>query len=162
MIRASLEKFAREMTERSVPLQRLGKRDGLAAVAAAAMPVATETLTVTLYNQGEQYAFPTLAFVDRRGRKPWRVKTWCLVRGIERILYGMQAGARSTGRFALHLSSQTLSDAVLVADKQAVTDGVLMQEELQAGVASDVALPLPAAPRTDADALRPSPQRSPQ
>lgn len=110
------------------------------------MPVSTETLTVTLHDKGETHAFPTLAFVDRRGRKPWRVKTWVLVRGIERVLYGLADGARSTGAFAAHLNAQTMADGVLVASKQAVTDGVLMQEELQAGVASDVPPPLVCCP----------------
>ena len=97
------------------------------------MPVAAQTLRVTLYDKGEQYDFPTLSFVDRRGRKPWRVKTWVLLRGIERILYGLQPGGRSTGAFAAHLSKCTMADAVLVASRKAVNDGVLEQEELVAG-----------------------------
>ena len=102
------------------------------AAAAAAPAVPAETLTVHL---GEQaHPFPTLSLVDRRGRKAtWRSKVWVLVRGIERVLYGVQPGSRSTGRFATFLSSCTLRDAVLVAEKARVADATLTQPELDAG-----------------------------
>lgn len=96
------------------------------------MPVPVETLTVTL--RGQTHPFPTLAFVDRRGRKPWRPKTWVLVRGLERVLYGVRDCGRSTGAFANHLSKCTLADAVLVCDKASVAEETITTEELQAGV----------------------------
>ena len=129
----------------------------LASLLAMAAAVPAETLTVHL---GERaLPFPTLAFVDRRGRKAtWRSKTWVLVRGIERVLYGVEPGVRSTGRFATFLSSCTLRDAVLVAEKARVVDETLTQPEMDAGAGSLQSpcwprLLLPASTRSHAHAL---------
>ena len=111
------------------------------------MAVPAETLAVKLHEQ--THPFPTLAFVDRRGRKSsWRAKTWVLVRGIERVLYGVQPGCRSTGRFATFLSACTMRDAVLVAERGRVVDNTLTQSELDAGAAAATlrVLVLPCAP----------------
>ena len=92
--------------------------------------VLVQTLTVEL--RGAKHEFPTLSFPDRRARVA-KTKTWVLVRGIERVLFGVQEGGRSTGAFAAHLSGATMKSAVLVCAKATVQEGTLMQEELDAG-----------------------------
>jgi hypothetical protein len=96
-------------------------------MAEAAVPV--EVLTVELH--GVQHPFPTLSFPDRRGRKPWRVKSWCLMRGIERVLYHVGDSSRSTGAFASHMDAY--SQGWLVAERSAEKDGTITDEELTAG-----------------------------
>ena len=93
------------------------------------MAVPVEVLTVKL--DGVDHPFPTLSFPDRRGRKPWRVKTWCLMRGIERVLYHVGDGSRSTGAFASHMDAY--SQGWLVAERASEKDGTITNEELTAG-----------------------------
>ena len=104
------------------------------------MAVAMETLAIAL--GGEEHAFPILSFLDRRGRKDQR-KQWVLVRAVERLLYGVTEGARSTGRFALHLGKCSMADSVLVCDKAAIEDETITQDEFDAGT-----LPSPNGPTT--------------
>ena len=94
------------------------------------MAVATETLIIAL--DGEDHSFPILSFIDRRGRKEQR-KQWVLVRGVERLLFGVRDGARSTGAFQLHLSKCSMADSVLLCDKAAVEDEAITEEEFDAG-----------------------------
>ena len=89
---------------------------------------AVETLSID-YN-GACHAFPVISLIDRRG-KASRRKQWCLVRGIERLLYGVTM--RSTGAFAAHLSKCSMEGTVLVAEKACVTAGTLKQEEFDIG-----------------------------
>ena len=96
------------------------------------MAVATETLSVTL--SGTAHDMPVLSFVDRRGRRPHRRKQFLLVRAIERLLFGVRDGARSTGAFAAHLSKNTLTDAVLTCERARVEDNTLTNDELDAGI----------------------------
>ena len=96
---------------------------------AAAVPV--ETIAVTL--GGQDHDLRVLSMIDRRGRKPHRRKQWLLVRGIERLLHGIGAGDRSTGRFALHLDKCSMQDSVLVCDKAGVEAETITQEELGTG-----------------------------
>ena len=93
--------------------------------------VASQQFTVAL--GGAEEEFSVLSFIDRRGRKPHRRKQWILVRSIERLLYGVGAGSRSTGAFACHLSKCSMSDAVLCCEKACVDDGTMKQDELDAG-----------------------------
>lgn len=97
--------------------------------------VAVERVAVAL--GGAEHPLAVLSLVDRRPRKPAR-KQFVLVRGIERVLYGVQEACRSTGAFANHLAKCTMGDAVLVCDKQGVADELLTEAELAAG-ASHVA-----------------------
>ena len=98
------------------------------------MAVATETLAIAL--AGEEHSFPIFSFLDRRMRKPQR-KQWVLVRAVERLLFGVTEGVRSTGRFALHLSNCSMAESVLVCDKAAVEeDETITQEEFEAGTSS--------------------------
>ena len=98
------------------------------------MAVATETLAIGL--GGEQHSFPIFSFLDRRMRKPQR-KQWVLVRAVERLLFGVTEGVRSTGRFALHLSKCSMAESVLVCDKAAVEEEeTITQEEFEAGTSS--------------------------
>ena len=92
------------------------------------MAVVTETLNIAL--RGEEHAFPVLSLVDRR-KRPARRKQFALTRGIERLLYGVTG--RSTGAWAAHLDKHDHEEAVLVADKATVQEGVLTQAELDAG-----------------------------
>lgn len=98
--------------------------------AAAAAPVATETVVVAL--GGVEHTLTTLSFLDRRDRRPRR-KVWVLVRGIERVLFNVGPGDRSTGAFAAHLSACSMVDSVLTAERARVTDETITEEELQAG-----------------------------
>lgn len=95
-----------------------------------AAPVSVEVLTVKLPN-GTNHPFPTLSFPDRRGRKPWRVKTWCLMRAIERVLYHVGDASRSTGAFAAHMEAE--SQNWLVAERSAEKEGTIAEAELEAG-----------------------------
>ena len=90
--------------------------------------VAVERVAVTL--GGAEHALAVLSFVDRRPRKAAR-KQWVLVRGLERVLYGVRDGGRSTGAFGAHLSKCTMRDAVLVAEKSRVEDGTLTSGECE-------------------------------
>ena len=92
--------------------------------------VAVERVAVAL--GGAEHAIAVLSFVDRRARKAAR-KQWVLVRGLERVLYGVRDGGRSTGAFGAHLSKCTMRDAVLVCEKQSVADDLLTEAELDAG-----------------------------
>ena len=100
------------------------------AAAAAAAAVATETVVVAL--GGVEHTLTTLSFLDRRDRRPRR-KVWVLVRGIERVLFNVGPGDRSTGAFAAHLSACSMGDSVLTAERARVTDETITKEELQAG-----------------------------
>ena len=102
-------------------------------LARLAMAVATETLAIAL--GGAEHNFPIFSFLDRRTRKPQR-KQWVLVRAVERLLYGVTEGSRSTGRFALHLGKCSMADSVLVCDKAAIEEEVIMQDEFDAGTSS--------------------------
>ena len=104
---------------------------------AAAVPV--ETIAIAL--GGHEHDLRVLSMIDRRGRKPHRRKQWLLVRGIERLLHGIGAGDRSTGRFALHLDKCSMQDSVLVCDKAAVEAETITQEEF--GTGRHTTLPLP-------------------
>ena len=126
----------------------LAKRSGLGRVPEKPKPeqpsqtspmsaVASQQFTVHLDGAEEQ--FSVLSFIDRRGRKPHRRKQWILVRSIERLLYGVGAGSRSTGAFAAHLSKCSMSDAVLCCERSRVDDGMMKQDELDAGCST----PLP-------------------
>ncbi len=99
---------------------------------AAAVPV--ESLAVTMGDT--EHELRVLSMIDRRGRKPHRRKQWLLVRGLERLLHGIGAGDRSTGRFALHLGKCSMADSVLVCDKAAVEAETITQEEMDTGEAS--------------------------
>ena len=103
------------------------------------MAVAAERFTVAL--GGGEEMFSVLSFIDRRGRKPHRRKQWILVRSIERLLYGVGAGSRSTGAFACHLAKCSMSDAVLCCEKARVDDNTMTQEELNAGSSPRCAAP---------------------
>ena len=63
--------------------------------------VAVERVTVALCRV--EHPIAVLSLVDRRPRKPTR-KQWVLVRGLERVLYGVHDACRSTGAFANHLA----------------------------------------------------------
>ena len=93
------------------------------------MPVPVETLTIELHRT--THAFPILSLLDRRGRKPYRRKQFCLIRAIEKLTHDVSA--RSTGAFANHLNACSMQDAILVAEKREVEDGVLLQEEFDTG-----------------------------
>ena len=109
-----------------------------------ASAVATETLTLAL--GGEEHTLTILSFVDRRGRKPHRRKQWLLVRAIERLLFSVRDGARSTGAYAAHLGKCSMSDAVMCCERAKVNDGTLTDAELHAGERADVAVSHPACP----------------
>ena len=96
-----------------------------------ATAVATQRLTVTL--GGEEHELTVLSFIDRRGRRPHRRKQWVLVRSIERLLFGVRDGARSTGALVAHLNKCTLGDAVLTCERARVNDNTLTDDELNAG-----------------------------
>ena len=96
-----------------------------------AVAVPTEVLTVKL--NGAEHPFPTLSMPDRRGRKPYRVKTFCLLRGIERVLFHIGDGSRSTGAFDAHLASVSMGEAQLIADRAAEKACTITEEELSAG-----------------------------
>ena len=92
--------------------------------------VAVETLSVTIGSREEQIS--VLSFVDRRSR-PARRKQWLLVRSIERLLFSVGAGDRSTGAFAAHLARCSMADAPMCCEKALVNDGTLTQAEFDAG-----------------------------
>ena len=96
-----------------------------------ATAVATQRLTVAL--AGEDHDLTVLSFIDRRGRRPHRRKQWVLVRSIERLLFGVRDGARSTGALVAHLNKCTLGDAVLTCERARVNDNTLTDDELNAG-----------------------------
>ena len=96
-----------------------------------ATAVATQRLTVAL--AGEEHELTVLSFIDRRGRRPHRRKQWVLVRSIERLLFGVRDGARSTGALVAHLNKCTLGDAVLTCERARVNDKTLTDDELLAG-----------------------------
>ena len=100
------------------------------------MAVATETLSVTL--SGTVHEMAVLSFIDRRGRRPHRRKQWLLVRGVERLLFGVGAGDRSTGAFQAHLSKCSMSEGALVSDKACVEDETLTQAEFDTGARSQM------------------------
>ena len=90
--------------------------------------VPIQTLNVQL--GGAQHELTVLSLVDRRKRGSKR-KQFCLVRAIEQLLYNVTQ--RSTGRFATHLSNMSMEDSVLVASRATVTEGILLESELDAG-----------------------------
>ena len=94
------------------------------------MAVPVETLTIEL--GGTKHAFPILSILDRRGRKPHRRKQFCLIRAIEKLTHDVHQ--RSSGAFANHLNACSMADAILVAQKSAVEDGLLLQAEFDAGI----------------------------
>ena len=96
----------------------------------AAAAVAVETLTVAL--QGREERLTVLSFVDRRTR-PNRRKQWLLIRSLERLLFGVGEGDRSTGAFAAHLGKCSMADAPLCCEKARVADTTITQQELDAG-----------------------------
>ena len=96
----------------------------------AAAAVAVETLTVAL--QGREEKLTVLSFMDRRTR-PNRRKQWLLIRGLERLLFGVGEGDRSTGAFAAHLGKCSMADAPLCCEKARVADTTITQQELDAG-----------------------------
>ena len=100
-------------------------------LAPMATAVATQRLTVVL--AGEEHDLTVLSFIDRRGRRPHRRKQWVLVRSIERLLFGVRDGARSTGALVAHLNKCTLGDAVLTCERARVNDNTLKDDELNAG-----------------------------
>jgi hypothetical protein len=116
------------MKVNSYSVKFLKKRGGGFQVRAL-MAVPVETLSIELHDMA--HAFPILSLPDRRGRKPYRQKQWCLVRAIEKLAFDVRD--RSSGAFAQHLEACSMADAILVAEKAAVTAGVLVQEELDAG-----------------------------
>ena len=92
------------------------------------MAVAVQTLRIEL--GGATHDFPVLSMLDRRKRSCVR-KQWCLVRATELLLFNVQD--RSRGRFAAHLAKMSMEGGLLVADRAAVEEGVLKEEELEAG-----------------------------
>ena len=92
--------------------------------------VGVERVVVAL--GGAEHTLAILSLVDRRARKATR-KQFVLVRGLERVLYGVHDGGRSTGAFGAHLGKCTMRDAVLVCEKQSVADQLLTEAELEAG-----------------------------
>ena len=92
------------------------------------MAVAVQTLRIELGGAGHD--FPVLSMLDRRKRSSVR-KQWCLVRATELLLFNVQD--RSRGRFAAHIAKMSMEGGVLVADRAAVEEGVLKEEELEAG-----------------------------
>ena len=96
------------------------------------MAVPVETLSIQLGRT--THAFPIISLLDRRGRQPYRQKQWCLIRAIEKLTHDVKT--RSTGAFANHLEACSMADAILVAEKAAVTSGVLLQEEFEAVLAT--------------------------
>ena len=93
--------------------------------------VAVQQLSVSLH--GREETISVLSFIDRR-KNPRRRKQWLLIRHIERLLYGVEEGGRSTGAFSAHLSHCSMSDAVLCCDKACVDDGTITMEEKDAGL----------------------------
>ena len=93
------------------------------------MVVATENLVVEV--SGIEHALSVISFVDRR-KKPHRRKAWVLIRGIERLLFGVNEGCRSTGAFAAHLIKCSLDGGNLVCERARVDDGTITNDELQA------------------------------
>lgn len=118
------------------------------------MAVPVETLTIELNRT--THAFPILSLFDRRGRKPYRRKQWCLIRAIEKLTHDVRT--RSAGAFANHLQACSMADSILVAQKSEVTSGVLLQEEFDAGTLSHTRDPNATMVRaqTCADVHRPS------
>ena len=55
----------------------------------------TETLSVQL--RGEAHPLAVLSLLDRRRKRSTR-KAWVLVRALEKMLYDVAPGGRSTGR----------------------------------------------------------------
>ena len=95
------------------------------------MAVTVETLEVEL--GGATHAFPVIDLRDRRKRGNPK-KRWALVRATELLLFDVHD--RSRGRFAAHLVRSSMDDALLVAERAAVTSGMLHESELQAGAPS--------------------------
>ena len=87
-----------------------------------------ETLQIELH--GATHAFPVLELRDRRKRGNPK-KKWALVRATEILLFDVHD--RSRGRFAAHLAKCSMDDGLLVAERAAVTSGVLTEGELGAG-----------------------------
>ena len=109
----------------------------LCAMAAA---VAVQELSVSL--NGTEETLSVLSFIDRR-KRPFRRKNWLLIRGIERLLFGVRHGDRSTGAFAAHLSKCSMADSVMCCEKARVTENTMTQQELDAGVYVSPPLPPP-------------------
>ena len=122
----------------------------------AAAAVAVETLTVAL--QGREEKLTVLSFMDRRTR-PNRRKQWLLIRGLERLLFGVGEGDRSTGAFAAHLGKCSMADAPLCCEKARVDDNTITQQEFDAGQQTSPP-PLRLAHLTDHLALAPLEQSS--
>ena len=116
----------------------------------AAAAVAVETLTVAL--QGREEKLTVLSFMDRRTR-PNRRKQWLLIRGLERLLFGVGEGDRSTGAFAAHLGKCSMADAPLCCEKARVDDNTITQQELDAGQQTS-----PPPPPCLTDRLAPAPR----
>jgi hypothetical protein len=93
------------------------------------MAVPTETLSIELH--GATHSFPILSLVDRRPRTHAR-KQWVILRAVEKLTHNV-GQTRSAGQIAQHLESCSMASSILVCDKAAVTSGVLLQEELDAG-----------------------------
>ena len=98
------------------------------------MAVTVETLEVEL--GGATHAFPVIDLRDRRKRGNPK-KRWALVRATELLLFDVHD--RSRGRFAAHLVRSSMDDALLVADRAAVTSSLLHESELQAGAPIEAA-----------------------
>ncbi len=98
------------------------------------MAVTVETLEVEL--GGATHAFPVIDLRDRRKRGNPK-KRWALVRATELLLFDVHD--RSRGRFAAHLVRSSMDDALLVADRAAVTSSLLYESELQAGAPIEAA-----------------------
>ena len=98
------------------------------------MAVTVETLEVEL--GGATHAFPVIDLRDRRKRGNPK-KRWALVRATELLLFDVHD--RSRGRFAAHLVRSSMDDALLVAERAAVTSGMLYESELQAGAPIEAA-----------------------
>ena len=98
------------------------------------MAVTVETLEVELGSA--THAFPVIDLRDRRKRGNPK-KRWALVRATELLLFDVHD--RSRGRFAAHLVRSSMDDALLVAERAAVTSGMLYESELQAGAPIEAA-----------------------
>ena len=106
------------------------------------MAVPVETLSIELH--GATHSFPIVSLVDRRPRKHVR-KQWVILRAVEKLTHNV-GQIRSAGQITQHLAACSMADSILVCDKAAVTSGILLQEEFEAGNAER-----PITPATPAD-----------
>jgi hypothetical protein len=93
------------------------------------MAVPVEVVQIAL--RGKTHSLPILSITDRRPRTH-AVKKWCLIRGIEKILFDV-GETRSAGQMARVLADCSMENSILVADKAAVAAGTLLQDEFDAG-----------------------------